>query len=61
MVKALFATKNLSSVLGTFSINSAGDTTLTSYGLYKLAPGPTKADKLTFDKTLHPTAYLHAS
>ncbi len=38
MVKALFKTKNLNSVLGTFSINSAGDTTLTSYGLYKLAP-----------------------
>ena len=61
VVKALFATKNLSSVLGTFSINKAGDTTLTSYGLYKLAPGTTKADKLTFYKTLHPTAYLHAS
>jgi branched-chain amino acid transport system substrate-binding protein len=61
VVKALFATRNLSSVLGTFSINSAGDTTLTSYGLYKLAPGTTKADTLTFDKTLHPTTYLHAS
>lgn len=61
VVKALFATKNLSSVLGTFSINSAGDTTLTSYGLYKLAPGTTKADTLTFYKTLHPMAYLHAS
>jgi branched-chain amino acid transport system substrate-binding protein len=61
MVKALFATKNLNSVLGTFSINSAGDTTLTSYGLYKLAPGTTKADKLTFYKTLKPAKYLHAS
>ena len=61
VVKALFATKNLSSVLGTFSINSAGDTTLTSYGLYKLTPNNTKADTLTFDKTLHPMAYLHAS
>jgi branched-chain amino acid transport system substrate-binding protein len=60
VVKALFSTKNLSSVLGTFSINSAGDTTLTSYGLYKLAPGG-KTDTLTFYKTLHPTAYLHAS
>jgi branched-chain amino acid transport system substrate-binding protein len=60
VVKALFSTKNLSSVLGTFSINSAGDTTLTSYGLYKLAPG-SKADTLTFYKTLKPTAYLHAS
>ena len=61
MVKALFSTKSLSSVLGTFSINSAGDTTLTSYGLYKLAPNTTKADTLTFDKTLQPMAYLHAS
>jgi branched-chain amino acid transport system substrate-binding protein len=60
-VKALFATKNLSSVLGKFSINSAGDTTLTSYGLYKLAPGTSKADKLTFYKTLKPAKYLHAS
>jgi branched-chain amino acid transport system substrate-binding protein len=60
-VKALFATKNLSSVLGTFSINSAGDTTLTSYGLYKLAPGTSKADTLTFYKTLKPAKYLHAS
>jgi branched-chain amino acid transport system substrate-binding protein len=61
VVKALFSTKNLSSVLGTFSINSAGDTTLTSYGLYKLAPGTTKADKMSFYKTLHPSKYLHAS
>jgi branched-chain amino acid transport system substrate-binding protein len=61
VVKALFATKNLSSVLGTFSINSAGDTTLTSYGLYKLAPDNSKTDTLTFDKTLKPMAYLHAS
>jgi branched-chain amino acid transport system substrate-binding protein len=59
MVKALFSTKNLSSVLGTFSITSTGDTSLTSYGLYKLTPG-SGADTQTFDKTLHPTAYLHA-
>jgi branched-chain amino acid transport system substrate-binding protein len=59
-VKQLFATKNLNSVLGKFSINSAGDTTLTSYGLYKLAPG-SKADTLTFYKTLHPAKYLKAS
>jgi len=61
VVKALFSTKNLNSVLGKFSINSAGDTTLTSYGLYKLAPGSSKADKLTFYKTLKPAKYLHAS
>jgi branched-chain amino acid transport system substrate-binding protein len=55
-VKALFATKNLKSVLGTFSINPAGDTTLTSYGLYKLDNGT-----LTFYKTLHPSKYLKTS
>jgi branched-chain amino acid transport system substrate-binding protein len=61
-VKQLFKTKNLKSVLGTFSINAAGDTTLTSYGLYKLAPtSGGKTDKLTFYKTLKPTKYLKAS
>jgi branched-chain amino acid transport system substrate-binding protein len=61
-VKALFATKNLNSVLGKFSINSAGDTTLTSYGLYKDTPtSGGKVDTLTFYKTLHPTKYLKAS
>jgi branched-chain amino acid transport system substrate-binding protein len=55
-VKALFATKNLKSVLGTYSITSTGDTTLTSYGLYKLDNGA-----LTFYKTLHPTKYLKAT
>jgi branched-chain amino acid transport system substrate-binding protein len=52
-VKALFATKNLKSPLGTYSINAAGDTTLTSYGLYKVVNGV-----LTFDTTLKPTKYL---
>jgi branched-chain amino acid transport system substrate-binding protein len=52
-VKALFATKNLKSVLGTYSITPTGDTTLTSYGLYKLNNGT-----LTFYKTLHPSKYL---
>ena len=62
VVKALFSTKNLNSVLGKFSINSAGDTTLTSYGLYKLAPTKGgKVDTLTFYKTLKPTKYLKAS
>ena len=55
-VKALFATKNLKSVLGTYSITKTGDTTLTAYGLYKLDNGT-----LTFYKTLHPTKYLKAS
>ena len=33
-VKGLFATKDRSSVLGTYSIDANGDTTLTDYGLY---------------------------
>ena len=61
MVKALFSGKDSDSVLGNFRITKTGDTNLTSYGLYKLAPSTTKADTLTFDKTLHPMAYLHAS
>ena len=36
MLKALFALKNHSSVLGTFGFNANGDTTLKSYGLYKV-------------------------
>jgi branched-chain amino acid transport system substrate-binding protein len=62
MVKSLFKTKNLSSVLGTYSINAQGDTTLTSYGLYKLTPTKGgKSDNQTFYKTLHPAKYLKAS
>lgn len=58
-VKALFATKNTNSVLGKFSINSNGDTTLTSYGLYKLTPTKGgKVDKQTFYKSLKPTKVL---
>ena len=38
MLKALFATKHSSSVLGTFGFNANGDTTLKSYGLYKVGP-----------------------
>jgi branched-chain amino acid transport system substrate-binding protein len=62
MVKALFSVKNLNSVLGKFSITSTGDTSLTSYGLYKLTPtSGGKSDNQTFYKTLHPAKYLHAS
>ena len=62
MVKALFKTKNLGSVLGKYSINAEGDTTLTSYGLYKLTPTKGgKSDNQTFFKTLHPAKYLKAS
>jgi branched-chain amino acid transport system substrate-binding protein len=62
MVKALFKTKNLGSVLGKYSINAEGDTTLTSYGLYKLTPTKGgKSDNQVFFKTLHPAKYLKAS
>jgi len=36
VLHALFATKDRSSVLGTYGFNSDGDTTLKSYGLYKV-------------------------
>jgi len=45
--KELLTTKNRSSVLGTYSIDSNGDTTLTDYGLYKIVSG-----KLVFEKVL---------
>jgi branched-chain amino acid transport system substrate-binding protein len=37
IVKALFSTKDKSSVLGTYSIDSNGDTSLTDYGAYNIA------------------------
>jgi branched-chain amino acid transport system substrate-binding protein len=47
IVPALFDTKDRSSVLGTYSIDENGDTTLTDYGIYKIEGG-----ELTFDKTI---------
>jgi len=47
IVKALFATKDRSSVLGTYSIDKNGDTTLTDYGAYKVENG-----ELKFDQTI---------
>jgi branched-chain amino acid transport system substrate-binding protein len=44
---AVFQTKDRDSVLGTYSIDQNGDTTLTDYGLYKIEGG-----KLTFDRKL---------
>jgi branched-chain amino acid transport system substrate-binding protein len=51
VLHALFATKSRNSVLGTYGFDSNGDTTLKSYGLYKV--GPT-GDPVFF-KTLTPT------
>jgi branched-chain amino acid transport system substrate-binding protein len=50
VLHALFATKNRNSVLGTYSFDKNGDTTLKAYGLYKVHNG-----QLVFSKTLTPT------
>ncbi|HEX5622349.1 MAG TPA: branched-chain amino acid ABC transporter substrate-binding protein [Solirubrobacteraceae bacterium] len=47
IVKALFATKDRESVLGTYSIDENGDTTLTDYGVYTIDGG-----ELKFDSTI---------
>ena len=47
IVKALFETKDRESVLGTYSIDENGDTTLTDYGVYTIDGG-----ELTFDQTI---------
>jgi branched-chain amino acid transport system substrate-binding protein len=47
VLKAIFATKNRQSVLGTYSIDQNGDTSLTDYGVYSIAGG-----NLKFDQTI---------
>jgi branched-chain amino acid transport system substrate-binding protein len=47
VVKALFQTKDRKSVLGTYSIDANGDTSLTDYGVYSIKDG-----NLEFDKTI---------
>jgi len=49
VIKQLFATKNLPSVLGTYSIDQNGDTSVTDYGLYKVKNGT-----IVFDKVVKP-------
>jgi branched-chain amino acid transport system substrate-binding protein len=51
VLAALFATKSRASVLGTYGFNADGDTTLKSYGLYKVD----STGNPVFDKTLTPT------
>jgi branched-chain amino acid transport system substrate-binding protein len=51
VLKALFATTARSSVLGTYGFDKNGDTTLKSYGLYKVG----KDGNPVFDKTITPT------
>ena len=45
VIKALFDTKDRQSVLGTYSIDENGDTTLTDYGVYSIQGGELKFDK----------------
>jgi len=47
ILKAIYSTKNRQSVLGTYSIDKNGDTTLTDYGAYGVKNG-----QLTFEKTI---------
>ena len=47
ILAALFETTDRESVLGTYSIDENGDTTLSDYGVYKLADG-----ELVFDRTI---------
>jgi branched-chain amino acid transport system substrate-binding protein len=46
VINALFNTKNRQSVLGTYSIDKNGDTSITDYGLYKLVGGKPVFDKV---------------
>jgi branched-chain amino acid transport system substrate-binding protein len=47
VIKALFATKDRQSVLGTYSIDANGDTSLSDYGVYSFKDGD-----LVFDQTI---------
>ena len=51
VLKALFATKDRQSVIGTYGFDANGDTTLKSYGLYSA----NKSGDLVFRQTLTPT------
>jgi branched-chain amino acid transport system substrate-binding protein len=47
ILKAIYETKDRASVLGTYSIDENGDTSLTDYGVYTIDGG-----ELTFDSTI---------
>jgi branched-chain amino acid transport system substrate-binding protein len=51
VLKAIFETKDRQSVLGTYSIDENGDTSLTDYGIYSIDNG-----ELKFDKTIKAAA-----
>jgi branched-chain amino acid transport system substrate-binding protein len=55
-VSLLFDTKNRASVLGTYSLDKNGDTSLTDYGFYDIKSGlPNYIKKLVINKALIPT------
>jgi branched-chain amino acid transport system substrate-binding protein len=55
VIEEMFNTKDRKSVLGTYSIDSNGDTTLTDYGLYTIKAGlPTYDKKIVADPNLIP-------
>jgi len=55
VIEELFNTKDRDSVLGTYSIDENGDTTLTDYGLYLIRDGePTYSKKIVADPELIP-------
>jgi branched-chain amino acid transport system substrate-binding protein len=55
VIEEIFNTKDRKSVLGTYSIDKDGDTTLTDYGLYKIEGGqPTYEKKIVADPNLIP-------
>jgi branched-chain amino acid transport system substrate-binding protein len=39
VLEAIFATRDRQSVLGTYSITPTGDTTIRSYGVYRVVDG----------------------
>jgi branched-chain amino acid transport system substrate-binding protein len=53
VVSALLSTKKRQSVIGTYSIDANGDTTLTDYGLYRIAAG-----RLAFARVIKANANL---
>jgi len=55
VIEEIFNTKDRKSVLGTYSIDTNGDTTLTDYGLYTIKGGlPTYSKKIVADPNLIP-------
>jgi len=45
VIDAFFATRDRSSVIGTYSIDAQGDTTLRDYGVYRIAAGLARFDR----------------